>query len=93
MADGRKTEGDKKGADPAGMWSEAGRYSGFGLTWALSVLVFLFAGLWLDRRIGTEPIFLIVGAFFGAGAGFYYLYYHIVIDPRQRSAGDEGEGT
>jgi len=80
-----------KGGDPEGMWSQTGRYSGFGLTWALSVLAFLFAGMWLDRRIGTEPVLMIAGAFLGAGAGFYYLYYHLVIEPRQRSAGDGGD--
>lgn len=83
---------DGQGDDPVGMWSEAGRYSGFGLTWALSVLVFLFVGLWLDRRIGTEPIFMMAGAFLGAGAGFYYLYYHLVIEPRQRAGDPKDDG-
>jgi F0F1-type ATP synthase assembly protein I len=62
----------------------AGRYTGLGLTWALSVLVFLGLGAWLDSWLGTRPILLIVGAFVGAGAGLYYLYYHIVIETRQR---------
>jgi F0F1-type ATP synthase assembly protein I len=58
---------------------------GYGLAWALSVLVFLGIGAWLDRKLGTTPWLLIVGAFVGAGAGFYSLYYHIVIEPRQRA--------
>jgi hypothetical protein len=29
---------------------EIGRYSGYGLTWALSVLLFLWIGYWLDGR-------------------------------------------
>jgi F0F1-type ATP synthase assembly protein I len=83
---------ERKGADTGGGLAGIGRYSGFGLTWALAVLLFGGVGLWLDSKLGTEPIFLIAGSFLGAGAGFYYLYYHLVIEPRQRSAGDEGDG-
>jgi len=62
---------------------------GLGLTWALSVLLFLGVGAWLDSKLGTGPLLLIVGAFVGAGAGFYSLYYHIVIEPRQRAGDDK----
>ncbi|MGE0160987.1 MAG: AtpZ/AtpI family protein [Gemmatimonadales bacterium] len=62
----------------------SGQFMGLGLTWALSVLLFLGVGAWLDSRLGTRPFLLILGAFVGAGAGFYYLYFHIVIEPRQR---------
>jgi hypothetical protein len=27
---------------------------------------------------------MVIGAFVGGAAGFYNLYYHIVIEPRQR---------
>jgi F0F1-type ATP synthase assembly protein I len=65
---------------------------GLGLTWALSVLLFLGVGAWLDSKLGTRPILLILGAFVGAGAGFYYLYYHIVIEPRQKTGDSKDEG-
>jgi F0F1-type ATP synthase assembly protein I len=58
---------------------------GLGLTWALSVMFFLLIGAWIDSKLGTSPFLLILGAFIGAGAGFYSLYYHIVIEPRQRN--------
>ncbi len=61
----------------------AGRYSGHGLTLALSTLLFLLCGWWLDGKAGTMPLFLILGALVGAGAGFYSLYYHIVVEPRE----------
>jgi hypothetical protein len=67
----------------------SGQFMGLGLTWALSVLLFLGGGAWLDSRLGTGPFLLIAGAFVGAGAGFYYLYYHIVIEPRLKR---EAEG-
>jgi F0F1-type ATP synthase assembly protein I len=57
---------------------------GLGLSFALAVLLFLGAGAWVDSKLGTAPLLLILGAFIGAGAGFYSLYYHIVIEPRQR---------
>jgi len=62
----------------------SGQFMGLGLTWALSVLFFLGVGAWVDSKLGTTPFLLILGAFIGAGAGFYSLYYHIVIEPRQR---------
>lgn len=57
---------------------------GHGLTMALAVLLFMGAGAWLDTKVGTAPIFMVIGAFVGGGAAFYRLYYHIVIEPRER---------
>lgn len=62
----------------------SGQFMGHGLAWALSVLLFLGVGAWLDKKLGTAPWLLVLGAFVGAGAGFYSLYYHIVIEPRLR---------
>lgn len=52
---------------------ELGRYTGFGLTWALSVLLFLMIGYWLDGKLGTLPWLTIIGAFIGASGGFIKL--------------------
>jgi F0F1-type ATP synthase assembly protein I len=75
---------DQKGSDPQDLWRASGQFMGLGLAWALSVLLFLLIGAWVDSKLGTSPFLLILGAFIGAGAGFYSLYYHIVIEPRQR---------
>lgn len=80
--------GDRKGPDPRDVTRASGQFMGLGLTWALSVLLFLGVGAWLDSKLGTGPLLLILGAFVGAGAGFYSLYYHIVIEPRRK----QGEG-
>lgn len=53
---------------------ELGRFTGFGLAWALSVLFFLLIGYWLDGRLGTLPWLTIAGAFIGAAGGFWSLY-------------------
>ena len=52
----------------------ASDFAGIGLQFAVSIVLFVFAGQWLDRRLGTGPIFLIVGAFLGAGGSFYSMY-------------------
>lgn len=64
---------------------EAARFVGLGLTWALSVLLFLGAGWWLDQRLGVTPLLTILGSFVGAGGGFYYIYLEVLV----RSGGKE----
>jgi len=66
------------------MLRASGQFMGHGLTWALAVLLFMGVGAWLDSRLGIAPILMVIGAFVGGAAGFYNLYYHIVIEPRQR---------
>ncbi|MFQ5536213.1 MAG: AtpZ/AtpI family protein [Gemmatimonadota bacterium] len=73
---------------PGDLIRVSGEYMGYGLAWALSVLLFLGGGAWLDKKLGTSPVFLVVGAFLGAAAGFYSMYYHIVIEPRKRTDSD-----
>lgn len=51
-----------------------GEYAGLGLTFAASILLFLYAGQWLDRKLGTDPWLMITGVFTGAGAAFYSMY-------------------
>ncbi len=65
--------------------SAAGQFTGFGFTWALSVLFFLLGGWWLDGKLGTAPLFTILGAFLGGAAGFYSLYRHIVVASREQN--------
>jgi ATP synthase protein I len=51
-----------------------GEYAGVGLQFAASIILFLFLGQWLDRKLGTAPWMLILGVFGGAAAGFYSMY-------------------
>ncbi len=60
------------------------RYSGHGLTFALSMVLFLLAGWWADGRLGTSPLLTLIGAFVGAGAGFYSMLQHLILIPRER---------
>jgi hypothetical protein len=63
-------------------WS---RYLGIGMTWALSTALFLYVGTVLDGRLDTDPWLTLIGAFVGAAAGFWYMYWHLVIAPRERA--------
>ena len=69
-----------------GLPAEAGRYLGVGMTWALSTALFLYLGTLVDKWVGTESLFTLLGAFVGAVAGFYYMYHHLVVEPRERAA-------
>lgn len=60
------------GANDTGL--PASELAGVGLQFAASLLVFLFAGQWLDRRLGTSPWLMMIGVFVGAGASFYSMY-------------------
>jgi len=48
---------------------DIGVYGTVGLEFGLSVLVGLFFGQWLDKRLHTSPWLLLVGMGFGTAAG------------------------
>ena len=79
--------GSEQRSDPREIGRASGRHMGLGLAFALSILFFMGGGAWLDSKLGTKPFLMLVGAAVGAGAGFYSLYYHIVIEPRHREKG------
>lgn len=80
-----RAEGKNGGPDSA--VSQLARVSGHGLTLAVSTVLFLFGGLWVDGRLGTTPLFTIVGALTGALGGILSLLRHML--PKS----DEGESS
>lgn len=36
-----------------------------------SILIGIFSGRWLDRLLGTQPLFLIIGLLLGLATGIY----------------------
>lgn len=69
MAPEQRDTRSGRGAGP-----NAADLMGVGVQLVISILVFLFAGRWLDDRLGTSPLLLILGVFVGFGASFYSLY-------------------
>lgn len=71
----------------------ASEFAGVGLQFAAAIIIFLFAGQWLDRKLGTDPWFVIIGVFTGAGAAFYSMYRKLMAaqarEEAQRQARDK----
>ena len=61
----------------------AGDFAGVGVQFVAAILVFLFLGKWLDGRLGTTPVFLLLGTFIGAAGGFYSMYRKVTAAARQ----------
>ena len=61
----------------------AGKYMGLGMQFAGSILLFTFGGIWLDKKFGTSPLFVLIGVFGGAGAAFYSIYRKLMGDLRR----------
>ena len=47
------------------------QFAGIGLQFAVTLVVFALAGIWLDRKLGTSPWLLIVLVLGGAGLAFW----------------------
>jgi ATP synthase protein I len=65
-----KLEPDKiKGT--SNFYKDVGPYIGLGLQLGVTVTVMVFIGIWLDDQFETEPVLIVVCAFFGVFAGMY----------------------
>lgn len=60
--------------------------AGAGLQFAAALLIFLFVGQWLDRRLGTEPWLMILGVFLGGAGGFYAMYRTLMAQQEREEA-------
>jgi ATP synthase protein I len=70
-----------------GRWEAALRFIGVGWFIAISILLGVLGGLWLDNKIGTKPIFVIVGLILGLVVAFYGVYRMLL--PLMRSKRDK----
>jgi ATP synthase protein I len=84
LADARR----KVGGTSTDGGPDASALMGLGLQFVVAILACLYAGMWLDRKLGTAPWMLVLGVFVGAGAGFYAMYRVILSeDARSRRSG------
>lgn len=70
-------ERDRRAAGPP-----ARDLAGLGLQYVGTLLLFLFGGQWLDRRLDTAPWLTLAGVFLGFILGTLYVYRRVTIDPR-----------
>jgi F0F1-type ATP synthase assembly protein I len=83
------TSGDQGRTPPPGPKPSRGdtaptgaQFAGAGLQFAVAIVAFMFLGIWLDKRLGSSPWFVLVCVFLGAGAGFYSIYRKLTGDKR-----------
>jgi hypothetical protein len=68
---------------PSDATRDHGPLAGLGITMGLSIALFALGGKWLDGRLGTTPLFVLLGTFLGFGGGFYSMYARLVVRRRE----------
>jgi len=65
-------------------WSLAG----LGIQFAVALVLFGYAGQWADRKLGSDPWFLLLGVLVGGGGTFYLSYRRLTMEQRTRRKPD-----
>lgn len=68
--------------------ADASEFAGLGIAMGLSIAFFAIAGNWLDNRLGTQPLFVLLGVFLGFGGGFYSLYWRVMLVHKREDEAD-----
>ncbi len=71
-------------------WQLAFRVFGLGWFIAFAILLGILGGLWLDGRLGTKPLFTIVGLFLGLIVAAYGAYS--ILRPFFMDKNNQGKG-
>lgn len=58
-------------ADPSPTDASPWALAGLGVQFFVALIVFAYAGNWLDKRAGTAPVLLVLGVFLGGGGSFF----------------------
>jgi len=53
--------------------------AGLGMQFFVALIAFVYAGNWADKRMGTSPVFLLLGVFFGGGGTFFLSYRRLIV--------------
>ncbi len=62
-----------------------GRLASLGIQFVVSMCFFGWGGWWIDGKLGTYPLLMIVGLFLGAVGGFISLIYAVPSSTTRRS--------
>src|SRR5437667_7449529 len=73
-ADVSSDKNDRESRAWARTLRDVGPYLGIGATLAVTVLLGVGIGHWLDGRLGTRPAFVVAGAMVGLAAAGYHFY-------------------
>ena len=66
------------------------RFAGVGVQYAATILVFTLAGIWLDKRTGTAPLFLLVFLLLAFVGATWSLIQQVLGPDRKSARGDGG---
>jgi F0F1-type ATP synthase assembly protein I len=78
----------KDNKDFTHMYKDAAPYMGLGVQLAATVVLMLFLGNWLDKKLGWFPVLTIAFSFLGGFAGIYN-FIKAVLDINERKKKDK----
>jgi len=55
-------------------WAAALRLAGLGWYVAFCIVLGVGGGVWLDKKVGTSPLFILLGTVLGVVVAFYGIY-------------------
>jgi hypothetical protein len=89
MSDAPKSSSPNSSDPEISPWALAG----LGIQFAVALVLFGYAGQWVDARLDTAPLFLLVGVLAGAGGTFFLSYRRLTAprSPRHPPAGPEDQ--
>ena len=73
-----------------GRWVAALRLTGVGFYISACIVLGIIAGLWLDGKLNTEPLFMLLGLLFGLVIAIIGVYH--MIRPLINGSQDKGDG-
>jgi len=68
------------------------KYLATGLRFGVAIVVFVLGRLFLDNRLHTRPLFILVGTVVGAGLGFVSIWRELKADSANRPTWHEKHG-
>ena len=68
------------------------KYLATGLRFGVSIVLFVLGGLFLDNRLHTRPLFILIGTALGATLGFVSIWRELKADRGNRPTWHEKHG-
>lgn len=65
------------------------QYLDLGFQFAMAIVIGVGGGYWLDSKLGTLPLFFVIGLLFGAASGFLTMYRAVYSSREKESGKDE----
>jgi F0F1-type ATP synthase assembly protein I len=65
------------------------KYAGAGVQFGAAIVLFTLGGAWLDGKLGTTPLFTLIGLAVGGVSGFMGIYTRVMADVKREDARKE----